>query len=107
MKKCAMTTVCMLVVTGLASTGLAAGTKGNKGEELFKKHCAVCHPNGSNTLNPKKPLSRKEREANGVKTAKDIIMKMRNPGPGMTKFDEKTVPKQDAKAVAEYVIKTF
>ena len=107
MRKCAMTTVYMLVVAGLASTGLAAETKGSKGEELFKKHCTGCHPNGGNTVNPKKPLSRKEREANGVKTAKDVMTKMRNPGQGMNKFDEKTVPEKDAKAIAEYVIKTF
>jgi cytochrome c6 len=32
---------------------------------------------------------------------------MRNPGPGMTKFDEKTLPQKDAKAIAEYIHKTF
>ena len=77
------------------------------GEALFKQHCAVCHPDGGNNINPKKPLHKKDREANGVKTADEIIMKMRNPGPGMTKFDEKTIPDKDAKAIAEYVLKTF
>jgi cytochrome c6 len=32
---------------------------------------------------------------------------MRNPGPGMTAFDEKTIPDTDAKEIAEYVLKTF
>jgi len=107
MVKCLTTTICLLAVTGLVSTGFAAEAKGSTGEELFKKHCAACHPNGSNTVNPKKPLSRMEREANGVKTAKDVIRKMRNPGQGMTKFDKKTVPEKDAKAIADYVLETF
>jgi cytochrome c6 len=98
----------MLAVAALASTGLAAeAAKGAKGEELFKKHCAVCHPNGGNIINPKKTLSKKDREASGIKSAKDIIKNMRNPGPGMNKFDEKTLPEKDAKAIADYVLKTF
>jgi len=32
---------------------------------------------------------------------------MRNPGPGMTKFDEKTIPEETAKAIAEYILETF
>ena len=32
---------------------------------------------------------------------------MRNPGEGMTKFDAKTISDKDAKAIAEYVLKTF
>lgn len=77
------------------------------GEALFRQHCAVCHPDGGNTINPKRNLHQKDREANGVKTAEDIIMKMRNPGPGMTKFDEKTIPDNDSKTIAEYVLNTF
>ena len=77
------------------------------GEALFAQHCAACHANGGNTINPKKTLHRDVREANGIKTADDIIGKMRNPGPGMTKFDEKTIPAKDAKAIADYVVNTF
>ncbi|MCL5023678.1 MAG: c-type cytochrome [Nitrospirae bacterium] len=77
------------------------------GEALFKQHCSPCHPDGGNTVNPQKTLHKKDREANGVKSAPDIIGKMRNPGPGMTKFDEKTLPDKDAQAIAEYVLKTF
>ncbi len=29
------------------------------------------------------------------------------PGPGMTKFDKKTIPNRDAKAIADYIVKTF
>jgi cytochrome c6 len=36
-----------------------------------------------------------------------VVKTMRNPGPGMTAFDAKTISDQDAKAIAEYVLKTF
>ena len=77
------------------------------GEVLFRQHCAACHPNGGNTITPNKTLYQKDREANGVKTADDIIIKMRNPGPGMNKFDDKTISDKDSKAIAEYVVNTF
>lgn len=77
------------------------------GEELFKQHCAVCHSGGENTTTHKKTLHSKDLEKNGVKTTDDIVRNMRNPGPGMTKFDEKTIPDMDAKAIAEYVLNTF
>ncbi len=77
------------------------------GETLFKQHCAACHPGGTNIINPQKTLQKKVREANNVKTADDIINLMRNPGPGMTKFDKNTVSDKSAKEIAEYVLKTF
>ena len=80
---------------------------GLRGEELFKQHCFPCHPDGGNVINPQKTLHKKDREANGIKTAADIVGKMRNPGPGMTKFDEQTIPDADAKEIAEYEIRTF
>jgi cytochrome c6 len=89
----------------LIFSGRAAA--GNNGEALFKQHCAVCHPDGGNIINPQKTLLKKDREAHNVKTAQDIIHNMRNPGLGMTKFDEKTVPDKDAKEIAEYILKTF
>ena len=107
MRKNMLSAICLLTVTTLASTGFAAGAKGGKGEELFNKNCAVCHAKGGNVVNPKKTLAKKDRESNGFKTAKDIVRNMRNPGPGMTKFDEKTIPTKDAKAIADYVIKTY
>jgi cytochrome c6 len=42
-----------------------------------------------------------------VKSAKDIIAKMRKPGPGMTAFDKKAVSGKEAKAIAEYILKSF
>ena len=52
-------------------------------------------------------LHKKDRDANGVKTAKDIVGKMRNPGPGMTRFDTKTVSDKDAKEIAAYILKAY
>ena len=77
------------------------------GEALFKQHCAVCHVDGGNVINPQKTLHKKDREANNKKTAESIIETMRNPGPGMTKFDKKTIPDKTAQAIAEYILKTF
>lgn len=77
------------------------------GEASFKKYCAACHAGGGNIIRPEKSLHRKDREANGVKTAADIVHLLRNPGPGMPKFDEKSVPEAEARAVADYVIGAF
>jgi cytochrome c6 len=83
------------------------GSKEKSGEELFKEHCAVCHPDGGNIINPKDTLHKKNLNAANIKKPEDIIMKMRNPGPGMTKFDKKMIPDEDAKKIAEYILKTF
>ncbi len=79
----------------------------SRGEKLFIANCKVCHPDGGNIVNPKKTLHKADREANGVTKVEDVIKRMRNPGPGMTKFDEKNYPDKDARAIAEYVLKTF
>lgn len=109
MKKSCVSTAVMLVICLSAATGFCDTKKGEKidGKKEFEKHCAVCHPNGGNTINAKKPLNSKSLKANGVKSAKDIIALMRNPGPGMTKFDLKTISNPEAKAIAEYILKTF
>ena len=91
----------------ITSAFLGKAFSEESGEALFKQHCAVCHVNGGNIVNPKKTLHKEDREANNVKTAADIINKMRNPGPGMVKFDEKTIPNKEAKEIAEYILKTF
>ena len=77
------------------------------GETLFKQYCAICHPDGGNIVNPAKTLHKKDRDANNVKTVNDIIQRMRNPGPGMSTFDQKTLSDADAKEIADYVLKTF
>lgn len=100
----------VLVSTFLfAYVGFCDSQKGEKidGKREFEKHCTVCHPNGGNTVNAQKTLGRKDLEASGVKNADDIIATMRKPGPGMTRFDEKTISDREAKAIAEYILKTF
>ncbi len=90
-------------VTAMAPQTAATTT----GEELFKQHCAACHPNGGNISMPGKALNNATMEANGIKNAEGIIGMMRNPGPGMTKFDSQTLPEEDAQKIAEYIMSTF
>jgi cytochrome c6 len=77
------------------------------GEALFKQHCAVCHPDGGNTVKPEYTLHGKALKKHNITKPEDIVKKMRNPGPGMNMFDEKTIPEKDAMAIAEYVLNTF
>lgn len=87
--------VTLLTVTLFATSALAA-----TGEEIFKAKCASCHPNGGNIINPKETLK-------GIKDAKKITGKIRKGGGGMPAFDAKAVSDADAKALADYIMKTF
>ena len=99
----AVIAVCFCLYGGvsIAESGL------QKGEAKFKEHCALCHPDGGNIVNPAKTLHKKDREKNHVMTETDILKLVRNPGPGMTKFDKKSLSDADAKEIAEYIIQTF
>lgn len=77
------------------------------GEALFVRHCAVCHPNGGNIINPEKPLDRAALNRNGITSPADIVAIMRQPGPGMMIFDQNVVSDPDAEMIAEYILKTF
>ena len=86
------------------------------GGMLFKKNCSPCHPDGGNIINPKKTLHKKDLDANKIASADDIVKKMRNPGPfpdhpqdwaGMKMFDQKAISDQDARKIADYILKTF
>ncbi len=118
MKLLSVVTAAFAVSVLLSSSSLFAkdAPVEQSGEQLFKEHCSACHPNGGNILSPQKTLSRKDREANNIKTSDDIIRKMRNPGPspthpqewaGMKIFDQKTVSDGDARKIADYILKTF
>jgi len=92
----------------ISAAGLyAAEKKESKGANLFQQHCAACHPAGGNIIKAAFTLHKKDLDAHGVKTAMDIVGKMRNPGPGMTRFDAKTISDKDGKEIAEYILKTF
>jgi len=108
MKKILAASILMGVFLVFTGVGYAAkDAKVKSGEELFKQHCAVCHPDGGNIVNPQFSLRKKDLQAHKIKKASDIIGKMRYPGAGMTKFDTKTISDQDAKKIAEYILKTF
>jgi cytochrome c6 len=109
MKKSLITSALVLAVGFTATTGLCDSKTGEKidGKKEFQEYCAVCHPNGGNTINKLKPLSSTSLKANGVVGVKGIVEKMRNPGKYMTKFDEKTISNKKANAIAEYILKTF
>ncbi len=86
----------------------AKSTAGERsGEELFKELCAMCHAGGGNIINPKKTLSKADREAHGVNTVDAIVGTIRNPGPGMARYDETTLPDDAARRIAQYVLDTF
>ncbi len=102
--------VVVLIVFALfavAVQGFAKKAGTRSGAALFKQNCSPCHPDGGNIINPQKTLHKKDREANNIKKPQDIVNKMRNPGPGMTKFDEKTIPYKEALKIAKYILKTF
>ena len=109
---CIVSSVFLFLVS-LTGTGFP---EEKTGEVLFKANCSSCHPQGGNILNPKKTLSRKDREANNIISAADIINKMRNPGPvpthpqewaGMKMFDKYNIPDDEAQKIAEYILATF
>jgi len=111
MKKIMTVSVATVSLFAFVAAGPVAADekKGKKisGAAEFKEHCAVCHPDGGNIVSPAKTLHKKDLDANGIKKAADIVAKMRKPGPGMTQFDKKTISDKEAKAIADYILKTF
>ncbi len=109
MKRIALLFVVFSIIGSFSVVGVSAkeSSKGGRGEKLFMKHCSKCHPNGGNVVTVTKTLNPKDREANNVKTEEDIIKLMRNPGPGMVQFGPKIISEKDAKAIADYIMKTF
>lgn len=77
------------------------------GRLLFMQYCSGCHPDGGNAINPAKGLGKIDRQANGIVTARDILARMRNPGPGMPRFDRARLPDSEAEAIADYVLKSY
>jgi cytochrome c6 len=108
MKKILIVSVLAVALGSFAGAGYAGkDAMGKSGEELFKQHCVMCHPDGGNIVNPQYTLHNKGLKTHKIKNAGDIVKKMRHPGEGMTKFDTKTLSDQDATKIAEYILKTF
>jgi cytochrome c6 len=106
MKKLGVVLVVMMVCSG-SMVRAEDAAKNSPGEKQFAKHCAVCHPQGGNIVNPKKTLRKNDLAANNIKTEKDIIKEFRNGVPGMPKFDENAISKADAQEIAQYILKSF
>lgn len=105
MKKVLSIGVLTVSVCLFAGSGFAKEAK--SGEVLFKEYCSACHPNGDNIINKKKTLHKKDLEASNIKTADDLVKIMRKPGLGMTRFNPEILSDNDAKAIAEYILKAF
>lgn len=82
-------------------------TGGKTGEELFRERCASCHPDGGNTINPRKTLHRGILAAHGIKDSADIVDVIRKPGPGMVSFDDDILSDAEAQLIADYVLTEF
>jgi cytochrome c6 len=104
----------LIVATSLLVAACSRGDGGKAspeelklGGELFSHFCVGCHPAGGNAIYPQKTLYRMELAANGVRTADDIVARMRHPGRGMRQFDRATLSDREARAIAAYVMATF
>ena len=108
MKKVLAVTVSVLSLTVVAAPGFCE-TKAGKvdGKAKFEQLCAACHPEGGNIIKPDKSIGKKALAGRGIRKEKDVVAKIRNPGPGMTKFDAKALPDNEAEAVAKYILTTF
>jgi cytochrome c6 len=95
------------VILTLAASTLMVATVFAGGEDIFKARCIACHPDGGNTMMKEKTLHKNDLQANKLKTAGALVKYMRAPGPGMPKFDKKSLPDKDAKLLAEYILTTF
>ncbi len=109
LKKVGTVLFCGAVFLGSVAACGNAGSEAPKidGKALFEKHCSVCHKDGGNIINPQKTLKSSDLKTSGKDSVDAIVGVMRNPGPGMQKFDEKTLSDDEAKAIAEYVLKAF
>ncbi|MBI5102925.1 MAG: c-type cytochrome [Nitrospirae bacterium] len=106
-KKSLLVLSVFILMTAFGTAGVAQEKSGLTGQELFKEHCAVCHPDGGNIINTSKTLRKADREAHGIRNRSDIIEKMRHPGKGMTSWSASTISDRDAAEIADYILKNF
>jgi cytochrome c6 len=98
---------CILLILAFFLLLTVAGGAESSGRADFEMFCSGCHPDGGNAINPAKTLRKMDREANGIKTAADIVKKMRKPGQGMRTYTKDDISNKRAKALAEYILKTY
>ena len=96
-----------LLVVMICLAAPAQAAEGSEGEQAFIKHCAVCHPGGKNIINPAKTLSKKVLSRKRHPERRRYRGADEEPRSGDEQFDEKTIPGKTAKAIAEYILKTF
>lgn len=99
--------ITLLCLGGIHGFSVKSAAADKDGRELFQQHCAVCHPGGGNIINPNKTLDGETLAANGIVTAADIVTTMRQPGPGMPRFDQGVLPDQAAGRIAEHILQTY
>lgn len=107
MKKNRILPVILLSAGVFALSAHAAMQGPSDGKKEFEEHCIACHANGGNIVNPAKTLKKADLDKSGIKSWRDIVAKMRNPGPGMQQFEKKDVSDEEARAIAEYVLTAF
>lgn len=79
----------------------------DRGEELFKRYCATCHPDGGNVSDPERTLRGPALRSHHISKPQDIVSIMRTPISRMISFDATTISDKDARAIADYVLYTF
>src|SRR6266571_1135315 len=77
------------------------------GEELFRRFCRNCHPDGGNVSDPARSLHGSALRRNHITNPEDIVRIMRNPLSRMLRFDAGTISDKDARTIAEYVLNSF
>jgi cytochrome c6 len=88
------------------ATGLATEVKAGRGENLFREKCAVCHPDGNNSINDK-TLKQKDLVKANLNSSDAFIKYLRTNNSPMPKFDKKELPDLDARELTGYILKTF
>ena len=95
-----------MAIAALSTSCLSTANKG-RAEIIFKEKCSMCHPNGGNIMKGTKGLKRDDLLRNNIRNSQDIIVYLRNPGPGMPRFDANSIPDKEAAILADYILKTF
>jgi cytochrome c6 len=99
--------ILLLLGTWLLATSGCEQQTGRSGQALFQQHCAACHPNGGNTINPRRTLHSEDLAVNNIKSPGDIVDKIRHPGTGMPMFSRNVIPNKEAYRIAEYILANF